>query len=371
MNYKKLTISLAAVATIFSAYSHEGCSAEAKPTAPAPVVVAEETKEVAAPAEVKDSVVAIVNNEKIMQSEVDNIINMQMMQFGGGMQLPADQMEMIRTQMMPQILPVLINNLLIEQAVKAEKIVVSNEDMKKYLTDQFENMLTSRGMTSEEYGKIIKEQTGKTIAELIEEEAAKPEQQKVLQQMKYIEKHNPSAAVYTEKEAKEFYDANQELFTKGASVKASHILIKTEQDASEEDKAKAKKQIEEIQKKIKDGGDFGALAKEFSACPSKESNGELGEFGQGEMVPEFEKAAFAMKDGEVSDIVTTSFGYHLIKRTGGSESSVIPFEEIKQEIMMREKMNKMFNAQKELAEKLRESAKIQVIAPVAPKTEEK
>ena len=87
-------------------------------------------------------------------------------------------------------------------------------------------------------------------------------------------------------------------------VRASHILVK------KEDKAKW------IYDQIKKGGDFEKLAKEYSDCPSKANGGDLGYFGKGQMVGEFETAAFSMKEGEISKPVKTQFGYHIIKVTG-------------------------------------------------------
>ena len=87
-------------------------------------------------------------------------------------------------------------------------------------------------------------------------------------------------------------------------VKASHILVKTEDKANW------------ICNELKKGKEFGKLAKEYSDCPSKEDGGNLGFFGKGQMVKEFEDAAFSLKEGEISKPVKTQFGYHLIKVTG-------------------------------------------------------
>lgn len=86
-------------------------------------------------------------------------------------------------------------------------------------------------------------------------------------------------------------------------VRASHILVKTEDEAKQ------------ILGQLKKGSSFAKLAQERSECPSKKNGGDLGWFGRGKMVPEFEKAAFSLKRGETSDIVKTKFGYHLIRVT--------------------------------------------------------
>ncbi|MCU0661028.1 MAG: peptidylprolyl isomerase [Myxococcota bacterium] len=100
---------------------------------------------------------------------------------------------------------------------------------------------------------------------------------------------------------------------------ARHILLMHDGSARKpptitRTKAQAEKLIKELAGKIKAGEDFGALAKQFSDCPSKERGGDLGSFGQGQMAPPFEAAAFALKENEVSGVVETEFGYHLIQR---------------------------------------------------------
>ncbi len=94
-------------------------------------------------------------------------------------------------------------------------------------------------------------------------------------------------------------------------IRASHILVST--DAHSKDDAKA--EIEALHKKISEGADFAELAREASDCPSGKSGGDLGHFGRGSMVPEFEQAAFGLEVDALSDPVETDFGYHLIIRT--------------------------------------------------------
>ena len=85
-------------------------------------------------------------------------------------------------------------------------------------------------------------------------------------------------------------------------IKASHILVAD------------KKEAEEICQKCKAGADFAYMAEKYSKCPSAKKGGDLGTFGKGQMVPKFEQAAFALNVGEVSGVVPTQFGFHIIKR---------------------------------------------------------
>ncbi len=162
-----------------------------------------------------------------------------------------------------------------------------------------------------------------------------------------------------EPEVRKFYDENQEKFKQPETIKASHILVKVAPDADDAQKAKAREKIEEIRKKISDGGDFAALASEFSEGPSKNKGGDLGFFGRGKMVKAFEKVAFAMKTNEVSDPVTTRFGYHLIKVTGKKTEQIRSYGEVKDRIADYLKQNKKNEKVIQHLEKLKKSAKIE------------
>ncbi len=136
----------------------------------------------------------------------------------------------------------------------------------------------------------------------------------------------------SDEEVKKYYDNNPDLFKQPEQIQASHILIKVDADSDESQTEQARKKIEEIQRKLKEGGDFAALAKEFSQGPSGPKGGELGYFGRGQMVKPFEDAAFALKPGDVSDIVQTRFGYHLIKVTDKKAESTVPYDDVKEKL---------------------------------------
>lgn len=125
----------------------------------------------------------------------------------------------------------------------------------------------------------------------------------------------------TEEEAKAYYDANSNQFVSGKQVKAKHILVDKEEQA------------QKILAEIAEGKSFEDAAKEYSTCPSKEKGGDLGYFGKGQMVPEFEKAAFEATIGKVTGPVQTQFGYHLILVEDKKEEKTVNFEEIKENLM--------------------------------------
>ena len=165
--------------------------------------------------------------------------------------------------------------------------------------------------------------------------------------------------VISDQESEAFYKGHPEFFKQSEQVKASHILIKVAKDASDSDKAKAKAKIDAVQKKLQDGGDFATLAKEYSEGPSNEKGGDLGYFERGQMVKEFEDAAFALKPGEVSGVVETQFGYHLIKVTDKKPESTVAYDEVKGRIVEYLKREKAQQDLQQYIEKLRSASKIE------------
>nr|WP_198423097.1 peptidylprolyl isomerase [Tepiditoga spiralis] len=121
-------------------------------------------------------------------------------------------------------------------------------------------------------------------------------------------------------EVKKYYEENKAAFVKPESVKASHILIDSEEKANE------------ILEELKNGTDFADAAKKYSSCPSKAQGGDLGYFGRGQMVPEFDSAVFNMELNEISNPVKTQFGYHIIKVTDKKDKEMSSFEEVKEGI---------------------------------------
>jgi len=146
-----------------------------------------------------------------------------------------------------------------------------------------------------------------------------------------------SSARVDETEVRAYFDEHKDEFKTEETVNASHVLVKTEEEAKE------------ILAKIKSGElSFEDAAKEYSTCPSKENGGNLGDFGKGQMVLEFDSAVFAMNEGEVSEEpVKTQFGYHLIKLVKKNPERVMEYSEVKDELkesLLGEKRRKAYES---------------------------
>jgi foldase protein PrsA len=199
----------------------------------------------------------------------------------------------------------LITQELIGQEAKALNVTVTDADVdaeialikKSFGSDEeFNSTLAQYGMTLESLEKDTK--VNLTIRKILE----------------------PKTDV-TDEEIKQFYDANKESLGTPEEVQASHILVATKEEA------------DAILAQLKQGADFATLAKEKSTDPgSKDKGGDLGFFGRGAMVPEFEEAAFALKVNELSGVVQTEHGFHIIKKTAEKAAVVPTFEEKKEEI---------------------------------------
>ena len=169
---------------------------------------------------------------------------------------------------------------------------------------------------------------------------------------KLVEQACSSVPEPTEAEVTAFYEAHQAEYVEPEQVLCQHILVKGTDDAAL-DKIKA------IRERIVAGADFAEEAKQNSDCPSGQQGGSLGWFGRGMMVPEFDKAAFELKKGEVSGVVTTQFGYHIIykadQKGGGKQTLVEVHDQIK-DLLRHEARGRAMEA---FVRELKEKAKIE------------
>lgn len=297
----------------------------------------------------QDTPVVTVNGEKIMQSAVNEELTKRidvMKQRMGGQDVPEAQKQQIRKR----VVDMMVDQVLLEQKLKEKGLSVSDEAV----VEEIKKIAGQQGQSMEDVEKEI-QQWGMTLNDL------KSQLRMKLMMDKLIEAETKDATVSAE-EVRKFYDENPQHFDQPEQVKASHILVKVDPEATPEAKAEAKKKIEDILKQVKAGGDFAALAKEHSDCPSAAQGGDLGAFGRGQMVKEFEEAAFAMKPGEISGVVETQFGYHIIKVTDKTEAGKVPFDEVKDQIEGYLTQQKRSEFWQTYSQKMRDDAKIEYSA---------
>jgi len=164
----------------------------------------------------------------------------------------------------------------------------------------------------------------------------------------FLKKKVEESANVSDAELQAFYKKNEDKFKTGDQIRASHILVKTEAEAKD------------IEKQLKAGGNFEELAKKHSIDGAGAKGGDLGWFGKGSMLPDFEKVAFSLKEGTVSGIVQTKFGFHIIKATGKRPAGTRSFEEVKDQIKAAVAPEKQQETFKKLKEDLKKGAKLTI-----------
>jgi peptidyl-prolyl cis-trans isomerase C len=156
------------------------------------------------------------------------------------------------------------------------------------------------------------------------------EQRRELLNAKTIEAEVAPKLAVTDQDLDTFYKGNPDQFKEPETVRASHILFGVAKDAAPAAKAATKTEAEGVLKRVKAGEDFAALAKQYSKDPGSAAvGGDLNFFPKGQMVPAFDAAAFAMKPGDISDLVETEFGFHIIKLTEKRTGRTVPLAEVK------------------------------------------
>ena len=285
-------------------------------------------------------VVAKVNGKDITKSE---FIAAFAKQFKDG-KLPANVNKAMLEMVAPQMIQQFVETPILIKAVEKAGFTPSAGLVKKVLDEQIAQLNPQQKAMFE--AELKKE--NKTIESLIEEMSNNVAmQQRVAISMFQQEFYNK--AVVSPEEVEKYYNEHKSEFAEGdapGSIRASHILIKAEKGSSPEAMAAAKAKAEDLLLKVKANPEkFAEFAAAESACPSKDQGGSRGAFLKGQMVPEFEKAAFALKEGEISDLVLTDFGFHIIKRDKVEAAKEIPFSDVKDqltEMLKAQKAQEMF-----------------------------
>ena len=294
------------------------------------------------PAELPD-VLARVNGQEVKKSDFDLLVRNIELSRGP---IPTER----RDEVLRAALNQLVEYTLLQQEAKNRKVTVSDAEVNERIKqmqgqfpteEAFKKALSARDMSIDRLRDDAR--VDMVITRMVEDEVA-------------------TAQPPTDAECKDYYDKNPDKFKLGEAVRASHILILADEKADEATKKKARAQIEAVNKRVKAGEDFAQLAKEHSQDGSAAQGGDLDFFGRGRMVPPFEQAAFALKPGEVSDIVTTQFGYHIIKVTERRTESTVPFDD-----QLQERLRQILTEQKKqekaasFVASLKQKSKIEVL----------
>jgi len=269
-----------------------------------------------------DRVVAVVNNEAILLSEVDALCKYTLEQMPAT--LPLDESVERKRKIRLDVLQSLIDDKLMEQQMRERRIKVSDEEAIAFrkqvrkdnnLTEeQFKQALQREGKTLEEYDKMLR---------------------RSIKRRKLMQRELQGKSVVTEKDIQEYYKEHYLGGSAAEKVKASHILFSIPPGTSAEQELAVRARADEVLSALKAGADFAETARKQSDDPSAAMGGDLGWFRRGDMVAAFDKAAFSLDEGKMSSLVRTRFGYHIILVAGRAVDEPPPVDKVSGEIRMR------------------------------------
>jgi peptidyl-prolyl cis-trans isomerase SurA len=300
-------------------------------------------------AKVFDRVVAKVNSEIITLSSVNERVELLKQKSGGDYQGREEEI-------LDKALNMIVEEKLQIQEGKKRGLVVDDSAVEAALKDiekknglqegQLAIMLESEGRSIESYKNHIRDQI--LVSKVVRFEVG-------------------SRTKISERKITKYYHKNQKDFWESGKARVSHILILTEEGLSADKKKDKYLLIKGILREVKGGRDFAAAAKEYSEDISASEGGDVGFVEKGKMVPEFENVVYRMKEGEISDIVETEYGYHIIKVDKVLAGRTLPLKDVKNKIQFILSSKKQKLVYEEWMNKLRESAFIEISLFEKPK----
>ncbi len=331
---------LAAVAAILALLMTGGCAGNNAVVTKAPAATTLTTNkpplasdEIKKPYKVINAIAAIVNDEIITLYEVDQQAQPAINEAEKKGALTNEARSRIRHT----ALDLLIEKKLTAQKIKELNIHVSEEEIQQAIDDvrkqnnipSQEALITAlgkQGLTMDQYRAQLREQ---------------------LEKLKLVSMEVRSKVVVSETEMRDYYTANLAKYTGEETYRARHIFFKTGPKASPEEITRAKTTALAVLADAKKGKDFAELAKEFSEDPAaRKDGGDLGSFKKGDMQPELEKVILSLKPGEISGLVSTPIGFHIIKLEARVAGTTKPFESVKadiEDILYRKKSEERFS----------------------------
>jgi peptidyl-prolyl cis-trans isomerase SurA len=273
--------------------------------------------------EIAEGVVARVNNEVIFFSDLELAGREVFDQIRA--QFPPERAEAEIREARKKVLERLIDKVLLEQEAERLKVQVSEEEVES----TFENLLRTRGVTKEQFYVELARQK-------VTPEKLKEKLKKELMVARMLEILIRSHIHVTDKECQEFYQRTYGISSSGQAppgdaIRLQQIILLVKGD-SEKEKAEKKKLMEEIRSRILKGEDFGKLARKYTQGPNPEGGGDCGLFRPGELLPELDRVAFSLKPGEVSQVIETKLGFHLLRVMSKEESTVTIPDSLKAQI---------------------------------------
>lgn len=309
-------------------------------------LMAAETKPADKPLAPKASVIAIVNGIDVPVSDFWlELLKVERTVLNMGRPLTSLQVTRLKTE--------------VAEALVRRELLYQESKTKVKVTDA--EIATELKKLRDQYGS--ESDFNSALASMnISQASLRAQTERALSIQKYIDQFASKVTV-DDKEVWAYYDKNRASFRQPEQVKASQILIKVDPSWDEAKKQAARKKIDDIHAKIKAGQDFASLARTYSEDASASKGGDLGYIRTGQVLKPFEDALFSLKPGEVSDVVVTSVGFHIIKASERTPETTIPFEKLKDQLRTALKQEKGQQEANASIAKVREKAKVEIFMP--------
>ena len=309
-----------------------------------------------------NAVVATVNNEPITEEEFDELFETVVTRQTRGQPVPDQIRAQFRKQLKPKLVETLIDDHLLTASAQKAGVSVTEDQLRSEMEKDISAYLVRSGITRDEFSQQIKRAKDESIEAFVADRIKQPDYKRNMLHVALLEKKYPDELKVSEDDIKARYKRDAErVYTRPEKVRASHILVTSKPGDPPEKREAALKRAQEILAKAKKpDADFAALAKENSDGPSKSTGGDLGFFPRkGAMVEPFAAAAFKLQPGQLSDIVETQFGFHIIRVTDRKPAVVVTLEDAKPAIARELRAEKIASLRSKLVEELRKSAKIE------------
>lgn len=279
----------------------------------------------AAASKVVDRVAAVVNDEVILLSEVDQICKGALDEVPNT--LPLDEAVKRKREIRNTALDTLIDELLIKQQVREHKVSVEAEEVQK----QIGQLMKDNNLSEKQFEEALKME-GKSIEDLKKDIHRQMERSRLIDLQMRTNPELRSQIQVREKEIEDYYQLHYSTMEK---VRASHILFILPPGSGPEQEREVRARAQKVLDQLRQGAPFDLMAKQHSDDPSSALGGDLGWFRRGDMVESFEKVAFGLKKGQLSDLVKTKFGIHIILLTDRSSEGPPNMAGVRDEIRSR------------------------------------
>jgi parvulin-like peptidyl-prolyl isomerase len=296
----------------------------------------------------KEEKVAVVNGAPIEKDEFDGeVFLIQKTVLGLGKPLSCEQVSLIRRE----VLESMIRRELLYQTARKSGIKPDENAINKDINSlkqqfsgetEYKNELSRRGINEE----VLR-------ARMIRNSLVQ----------KYMDKEFTDKVNVTDKEIQDYYQKNIDLFKQPFQMRVNQIFIQSDSKGGDSRKKELRGKAEKILKNLKDDQDFADLAREYSDGPTKNKGGDLGYLRKGQLEKQFESKIFALKKGEITDVIETEYGFHIFKVTDIKPETILAYENVKEKVKKFLVDEKTKQEADKYARKLREKTDVKILMP--------